>query len=64
MPRAASSGNAVAFNMLGRPGQPEEIASVAAFLAGPGASFMTGTTVVVDGGMVTQMAGLEVAGGD
>jgi meso-butanediol dehydrogenase/(S,S)-butanediol dehydrogenase/diacetyl reductase len=57
-------GKPVAFNMLGRPGEPEEIASVAVFLAGPGASFMTGTTVIVDGGMVTQMAGLEAAGGD
>lgn len=35
---------------LGRPGQPEEIARVAVFLASDGASFMTGTTVVADGG--------------
>jgi len=35
---------------LGRFGQPDEIASVAAFLASEDASFMTGSIVVVDGG--------------
>jgi NAD(P)-dependent dehydrogenase (short-subunit alcohol dehydrogenase family) len=35
---------------LGRPGQPEEIAEVAAFLTSEGASFMTGAYVPVDGG--------------
>lgn len=35
---------------LGRTGQPEDIASVVVFLAGPGASFMTGEYVCVDGG--------------
>ena len=35
---------------LGRPGQPEEIGKVAVFLASDGVSFMTGATVVVDGG--------------
>ncbi len=51
----------VAFNMLQRPARPEEIANVAVFLAGDGASFMTGTTVVADGGMITQMAILRAA---
>jgi NAD(P)-dependent dehydrogenase (short-subunit alcohol dehydrogenase family) len=37
---------------LGRMAQPEEIASVAVFLSSQGASFMTGTDVLVDGGMV------------
>lgn len=36
---------------LGRLCSPEEIASTIAFLAGPDASFMTGQTLVVDGGM-------------
>ena len=35
---------------LGRTGQPADIASVVVFLAGPGASFMTGEYVCVDGG--------------
>lgn len=35
---------------LGRGGQPNEIVAAALFLAGPGGSFTTGTTVRVDGG--------------
>jgi NAD(P)-dependent dehydrogenase (short-subunit alcohol dehydrogenase family) len=35
---------------LGRMGQPEEVAAVAAFLVSDAASFMTGTDVLVDGG--------------
>ena len=37
---------------LGRASQPEEIASVVAFLAGDGASFITGATIDVNGGWV------------
>jgi NAD(P)-dependent dehydrogenase (short-subunit alcohol dehydrogenase family) len=44
-------------HLLGRVGQPEEIGSVVAFLAGPGASFMTGAAVVVDGGMLAGLGG-------
>jgi NAD(P)-dependent dehydrogenase (short-subunit alcohol dehydrogenase family) len=42
----------IADRPLGRVGRPEEIASVAVFLASEGASFMTGTDVLVDGGML------------
>ena len=37
---------------LARMAQPEEVASVAAFLASDAASFMTGTDVLVDGGVI------------
>jgi 3-oxoacyl-[acyl-carrier protein] reductase len=40
----------VAMTSLGRYGQPDEIAAVVAFLAGPDASYITGATVDVDGG--------------
>ncbi len=43
---------------LGRMAQPEEIASVVAFLAGPGAVYMTGTTVFADGAIMMQSPGL------
>ena len=36
---------------LGRLGQPEEVARVAAFLAGPGGDYLTGQVFGVDGGM-------------
>jgi 3-oxoacyl-[acyl-carrier protein] reductase len=37
---------------LGRVGQPEEVAAVAVFLAGPGATFMTGQVIDPNGGSV------------
>lgn len=36
---------------MGRVGQPEEVASVVSFLAGRDSSYMTGSTVMVDGGL-------------
>ena len=35
----------------GRLGEPEEVARVIAFLVSPGGSYVTGTTIVVDGGV-------------
>ena len=40
---------------LGRPGQPEEIASFVVFLASDESSFATGTEFVVDGGTINQI---------
>ena len=36
-----------------RPGTPEDIAPLAAFLSGPGADYITGQTIYVDGGYST-----------
>jgi 3-oxoacyl-[acyl-carrier protein] reductase len=36
---------------LRRAGQPEEVAGVALFLAGPDATYITGQTILVDGGL-------------
>jgi len=43
---------------LGRMAKPEEIASVVAFLASSGASYMTATSVFADGGLMHQSPGL------
>jgi NAD(P)-dependent dehydrogenase (short-subunit alcohol dehydrogenase family) len=51
--RALWEGNEEAiskFMPLGRLGEPEDIASAAVFLAGSASSWMTGQTIVVDGG--------------
>ncbi len=37
---------------LGRLGSPDDVATVVRFLAGPGAGYITGQVIVVDGGMV------------
>jgi NAD(P)-dependent dehydrogenase (short-subunit alcohol dehydrogenase family) len=40
-------------HLLNRPGEPEEIAAGAAYLASSDASFVTGTDLLIDGGYVT-----------
>jgi NAD(P)-dependent dehydrogenase (short-subunit alcohol dehydrogenase family) len=45
---------------LGRIGRPEEIASVTSFLVSEGASFMTGSDVLVDGGFALIAPEIEV----
>lgn len=44
-----------AYIPTGRVGRPEEIASVAAFLASDAASYLTGQAIVVDGGLTVLM---------
>jgi glucose 1-dehydrogenase len=43
---------------IGRMAQPEEIASVVGFLAGDGASYLTATTIMADGGIMQSSPGL------
>ncbi|MEU6061905.1 SDR family oxidoreductase [Streptomyces sp. NPDC047097] len=51
---------------LGRPGDAREVAAVIAFLAGPEASYVTGSSYAVDGGMLRMgpMAGSHLRGDD
>ncbi|MFF5636884.1 SDR family oxidoreductase [Streptomyces sp. NPDC012825] len=51
---------------LGRPGDAREVAAVVAFLASPDASYVTGASWAVDGGMLRMgpMAGSHLTSGD
>jgi NAD(P)-dependent dehydrogenase (short-subunit alcohol dehydrogenase family) len=44
--------------MFGRMGRPEEIARVIAFLASDLASYISGTAIVADGGLLTPTGGM------
>lgn len=48
----AGAEKAAEFIPMGRLGEPEDIADVILFLASPSARYMTGQTVVVDGGLL------------
>ena len=46
---------ALKMNPMGRMGRPEEVANAVAFIASPAASFITGTHLVVDGGITRRV---------
>lgn len=43
-----------ALHPLGRRGQPDDVARAVAYLAGPGGSWITGTCLIVDGGLTVR----------
>jgi NAD(P)-dependent dehydrogenase (short-subunit alcohol dehydrogenase family) len=59
----AQRDHALACTPLGRAAGPDEVARVVVFLAGPDASYLTGSTVVVDGGRSGLTPGTAVRGG-
>jgi NAD(P)-dependent dehydrogenase (short-subunit alcohol dehydrogenase family) len=52
MASAHGAADLMRMGAFGRPGRPEEIAAVIGFLCTPAASFVTGTDILVDGGVV------------
>jgi NAD(P)-dependent dehydrogenase (short-subunit alcohol dehydrogenase family) len=51
-----SGGFVIDESALGRTAQPDEIAGAVRFLVGPDASFVNGSALVVDGGMLAKLA--------
>ena len=43
---------------LGRPGKPEEVAALVSWLASPEAAYVTGSSYVMDGGMIQQVVSI------
>lgn len=57
VPRAGLAGHHETNNALGRPGKPEELATLAAFLISDAAAYIHGECVTIDGGRWLHMAG-------
>jgi len=50
--------DAMAFTPMGRIGEPDDIAGAAVFLAAPASRYVTGQTIVVDGGATVTIGGI------